>query len=100
MVERKKFLRVLAGLSVVLFLTGVLPGLGTAALAKKPISEKEFPVTGKEWMEKSGMDWGPKYYPAKPVRRGDCQLCQPLVYRADEPQSLAGKRLGDHWGFL
>ena len=30
----------------------------------------EKPVTGKEWGDKLGMDWGTKYWPTKPVRGG------------------------------
>ena len=63
MFERKSLLKIFTYLGVVLLLTGVLPGTGTAAPSEKPI-------IGKEWMAKTGMDWGPKYYPAKPVRGG------------------------------
>jgi ABC-type transport system substrate-binding protein len=66
MIERKKLLRIFSGLVFLMFLIGVIPAVGTSAPAEKP-------VTGKEWVEsaqKKGMDWGPKYFPAKPVRGG------------------------------
>jgi hypothetical protein len=79
--ERKRLLRIFASLAFVLFLIGVLPGIGTAAPAEKPVSGQEFPVTGKEWLEwaqKRGMDWGTKYWPTKPVRGGVFQAAGPL----------------------
>jgi ABC-type transport system substrate-binding protein len=71
MVQRKRFLRIFASLTFGLFLIGMLSGILTAAPAEKP-------VTGKEWMAKSGMDWGTKYYPAKPVRGGIANYASPL----------------------
>jgi len=63
MIEKKIFLRIFASLAFLLFLFGVVPGIGTTSPAEKPI-------TGKEWMAKSGMDWGTKYWPTKPGRGG------------------------------
>ena len=71
MFERKKVLSILSGLAFVFFLTGVLPGIETAGPAEKSI-------TGKEWAEMTGMEWGPKYYPAKPVRGGIANFASPL----------------------
>jgi ABC-type transport system substrate-binding protein len=71
MVQRKRLLSIFASLTFTLFLTGVFPGIGTAAPADKPI-------TGKEWGEKTGMDWGTKYWPTKPVRGGIFNTAGPL----------------------
>jgi len=54
--EKKSLRKILAGMCLLFFLSAVIPGVGTAAPAEKPI-------TGKEWMEKSGMDWGSNYWP-------------------------------------
>ena len=62
MFKGKSLLTVLATLTVVLFLAGLLPGIGTAAPAKAPSAKsiaaaqkltagQEFPVTGKEYLE-------------------------------------------------
>jgi peptide/nickel transport system substrate-binding protein len=75
--ERKSFMRIFAGLVFVLFLTGVLSGIGTAA-PKKPPSSTDVPVTANEWAAKVGLDWGPKYWPTKPVRGGIWQTAQTL----------------------
>ncbi len=85
MVERKSLLKIFASLVVVLFLTGVLPGMGTAAPAEKTYM---------------GMEWGTKYWPTKPVRGGITNAACPLYIGLMNPQPLAGKRLGDHWTFL
>jgi peptide/nickel transport system substrate-binding protein len=63
MVERKRFLSLFAGLTIVLFLTEVLLGLGTAAPVEKTYM---------------GMEWGTKYSPAKPVRGGIANYATPL----------------------
>jgi peptide/nickel transport system substrate-binding protein len=68
--ERKNSLRIFTGLILLLFLTTVFSNLGTAASAEKPI-------TGKEWGEKFGMDWGSKYWPTKPVRGGIMNVANP-----------------------
>ena len=81
MPNRKGSLRIFASLAFVLFLMGVLPGTGTAAPAQKPI-------TAAEWMAKSGMDWGPNYWPTKPVRGG--------VYRTAGPLYI-GLMNPNHW---
>jgi ABC-type transport system substrate-binding protein len=81
MVKRKSLLTVLATLAVVLFLAGVLPGIGTTAPAKKTVTGQEFPVTGKEyveWSKKRGMSWDTNYWPTKPVRGGVFQSAAPL----------------------
>jgi len=70
--DEKKFLRkIFAGLSLLLLFSAAIPGVGTAAPAEKPI-------TGEEWMAKSGMDWGSNYWPTKPVRGGVFQAAGPL----------------------
>ncbi|MBI4767270.1 MAG: hypothetical protein HY787_22205 [Deltaproteobacteria bacterium] len=64
-----------------LFLLAAIPAIGATASAKKPVSDQEFPVTGKEWVEwaqKRGMDWETKYWPTKPVRGGTFQSAAPL----------------------
>jgi len=69
--EKKILRKISAGLSLLLLLSAAIPGVGTAAPAKKPVSGNEFPVTGQEWVEwaqKRGMEWGTKYWPTKPVR--------------------------------
>ena len=71
MIERKKLLKIFSGLVFLMFLVALIPEVGTAAPAEKP-------VTGKEWAEKLGMDWGPKYSPVKPVRGGIFTLANPL----------------------
>ncbi len=77
MVKSQKFLRFFAALAFVFFLVGVLPGVGTAAPSNTAlISEKSLPP--KEWAEKIGLDWGPKYWPTKPVRGGIYQISNPL----------------------
>jgi peptide/nickel transport system substrate-binding protein len=73
MVERKSFLRIFTSLAFILFLTEVLPGIGTAAPAEKAYI---------------GMEWGTKYYPAKPVRGG--------VYNASSPLYI-GLMNPNHW---
>jgi peptide/nickel transport system substrate-binding protein len=55
------------------FLTGTL-----SAAAKKPAGSEEVPATAREWAEKIGLDWGPKYWPTKPVRGGTYQIANPL----------------------
>jgi peptide/nickel transport system substrate-binding protein len=69
--EKKSLRKIFAGLVVLFFLAAAIPGVGTAAPAEKPI-------TGEEWMAKSGMDWGPNYWPTKPVRGGILQGAGPL----------------------
>ena len=70
--HEKKFLRrIFVGLCLLLLFSAVIPCVGTAAPAEKPI-------TGEEWMAKSGMDWGPNYWPTKPVRGGILQGAGPL----------------------
>ena len=78
MVKKKNFLGIIASLVFVFFLMGIPPDIAKAAPAKKPVSGKEFPITGKEWMAASGMDWGPKYFPTKPVRGGIANYASPL----------------------
>ena len=77
MYKRKSFLRIFATLVFVLFLNGVLYGIGLAA-SKKPPSSEDVPVTAKEWAEKVGLDFGPKYWPTKPVRGGIWQTAATL----------------------
>ncbi|MGA3085249.1 MAG: ABC transporter substrate-binding protein [Thermodesulfobacteriota bacterium] len=69
--EKKKLLRIFSGLVFLMFLIAVIPAFGAAAPAEKP-------VTAKEWAEKYGLDWGPKYWPTKPVQGGIYQLSNPL----------------------
>jgi peptide/nickel transport system substrate-binding protein len=45
-------------------------------------------VTGKEWAQKLGLDWGPKYWPTKPVRGG--------VLQGSWPQYI-GLMNPNHW---
>jgi peptide/nickel transport system substrate-binding protein len=71
MYENKKVLRIIAGLIFLLFLAALTPAGGLAAPAEKP-------VTAKEWAEKIGLDWGPKYWPTKPVRGGIFNTASPL----------------------
>jgi peptide/nickel transport system substrate-binding protein len=71
MKERKKFLSFFLGLVVLIFLSALLPAVGIAAKGEKL-------VTGKEWAAKFGLDWGPKYWPTKPVRGGVWQAAVPL----------------------
>ena len=77
MTKRKMLLRIFAGLVFLVFLIGVLPGIGMAA-PKKPPSSEDVPVTAKEWAAKVGLDWGPKYWPTKPVRGGVWQSAGPM----------------------
>jgi peptide/nickel transport system substrate-binding protein len=71
MYQRKRFLSIFAGLTFVLFLAGVLPGIGLAAPAEKA-------PTAKEWAAKIGLDFGSKYWPTKPVRGGIWQTAGTL----------------------
>jgi len=71
MQERKKLLKIFSGVVVLLFLVGFLPAIGKAAQTSKPVS-------GKEWAAKTGMDWGPKYWPTKPVRGGILNWATPV----------------------
>jgi peptide/nickel transport system substrate-binding protein len=77
MVQRERFLRIFATLAFGFFLIGVLPAIGTAA-PKKPPGSADVPVTAKEWAAKVGLDFGPKYWPTKPVRGGVWQTAQPV----------------------
>ena len=92
MTQRKMLLRIFAGLVFLMFLTAVIPAVGSAAKAK-PASAKaiaaaqqltagqEFPVTQKEyleWAKKRGMTWDTNYWPTKPVRGGTFQISAPL----------------------
>jgi peptide/nickel transport system substrate-binding protein len=72
--EGKNLLRIFTGLILLLSLTVVIPAVGTAA----PAAKAENPQTAKEWAEKHGLDWGPKYWPTKPVRGGIWQSASPL----------------------
>jgi len=72
MVARKYWRRVLLCVSLLLFVSGA-----SQAAVKKP-TQTDKPVTGEEWMAKSGMAWGPKYFPAKPVRGGIGHWASPL----------------------
>jgi len=79
--EKKILRKISAGLSLLLLLSAAIPGVGTGAPAKKPVSGNEFPVTGQEWVEwaqKRGMEWGTKYWPTKPVRGGVFQSSAPM----------------------
>ncbi len=69
--EKKILRKIFVGLSLLLFILALTPCVGTAAPAEKP-------VTGEEWTTKSGMDWGSKYWPTKPVRGGIMQSASPL----------------------
>jgi peptide/nickel transport system substrate-binding protein len=71
MYENKKMLRIIAGLIFLIFLTALTSAVGLAAPAEKPI-------TAKEWAEKIGLDWGPKYWPTKPVRGGIFNTAYPV----------------------
>lgn len=71
MVKTKKILSIILCLSFLLFLFGVLPVAAMAAPAEKP-------VTAKEWAQQLGLDWGPKYWPTKPVRGGITTSASPL----------------------
>jgi peptide/nickel transport system substrate-binding protein len=53
--EQKKTIRNLVGMLFLIFLTALIPVLGNTATAEKTFL---------------GMDWGPKYWPSKPVRGG------------------------------
>lgn len=79
--EKKLLRRMFAGLSLLFLFSVVIPFVGTAAPAEKPI-------TAKEWMGKSGMDWGSNYWPTKPVRGG--------VFNAATP-SYIGLMNPNHW---
>jgi ABC-type transport system substrate-binding protein len=71
--EKKRLYCVFSVLVCLMFLMTVIPAIAMAAQAKTSDTGKEFPVTGKEWVEwaqKRGMDWGTKYWPTKPVRGG------------------------------
>ena len=69
--KRKKVFSIVACLSFLTFLIVVHSDIGRSAPAEKPI-------TGKEWAEKIGLDWGPKYWPTKPVRGGIMTSASPL----------------------
>jgi peptide/nickel transport system substrate-binding protein len=75
--KSNKLKGMLACLSLLLFLTGFIPGIGTAAPKKTPPSA-DAPVTASEWAAKVGLDWGPKYWPTKPIRGGMSQTAGPL----------------------
>ena len=77
MIERKKLLRIFSGLVFFMFLVALIPTVGTAAPKKSPPSA-DVPITANEWAAKIGLDWGPKYWPTKPVRGGVWQTAQPL----------------------
>jgi peptide/nickel transport system substrate-binding protein len=79
--ERKRLCCVFSVLVCLMFLMTIIPAIGTAAQAKKSATGQQFPITGKEWVEwaqSRGMDWGPKYWPTKPVRGGVFQSAAPL----------------------
>jgi len=69
--EKKLLRKIFVGLFLVLFSWAILPSIGTAAPAEKPI-------TGEEWMKKSGMEWGSNYWPTKAVRGGIFNSATPL----------------------
>ena len=69
--EKRILMTTFAGLSFLFLISALTPCLGTAAPAEKPI-------TAKEWMEKSGMDWGSNYWPTKPVRGGIFNAATPV----------------------
>lgn len=66
----KKVSSIIVGLSFLTFLGVALPEIGRSAPMEKPI-------TGNEWGQKLGLDWGPKYWPTKPVRGGVMQISWP-----------------------
>jgi hypothetical protein len=68
---KKKVLRIMSGLIFLIFLTTLIPAAGLPAPVEKSI-------TAKEWAEKFGLDWGPKYWPTKPVRGGIFNTAYPL----------------------
>jgi len=69
--ERKLLERVFVSVLFVLFWMALFQSAGMAAPTDKPI-------TGKEWAAKIGLDWGPKYWPTKPVRGGIYQTASPV----------------------
>lgn len=71
MMERKLWVHVFASVLFLMFLTASFPSIGMAAPAEKAI-------TGKEWAAKIGLDWGPNYWPTKPVRGGIYQTAVPV----------------------
>ena len=92
MTQRKMLLSIFAGLVFLMFLTAVIPAVGSAApakafsakamaAAKQMTAGQEFPVTQKEyleWAKKRGMTWDTSYWPTKPVRGGTFQTSAPL----------------------
>ena len=68
---RKRPVPVFVSVLFLLFWMALLPSIGMTAPADKPI-------TGKEWAAKIGLDWGPKYWPTKPVRGGIYQTAVPV----------------------
>jgi len=71
MLKEKKGLSIFAGVLFLLFLMASFQSVATAATADKTI-------TMKEWATKIGLDWGPKYWPSKPVRGGVLQGASPV----------------------
>jgi len=62
------------------FLGGIVLLLTTLLVWGAPTEgaqPKDKPITGKEWAQKLGLDWGPKYWPTKPVRGGVLQVSWP-----------------------
>jgi len=82
MLERKDWLRILVCFFLLMFLLGPSQVFGKPVVkAAKPATASEFPITGKEWVEWAqvrGMDWGTKYWPAKPMRGGVFQAASPV----------------------
>ncbi|MEW6185340.1 MAG: ABC transporter substrate-binding protein [Thermodesulfobacteriota bacterium] len=78
---RKKTFMMVAGILFFMLPLTIFPEKGTTAPAEKT-------VTGKEWAQKIGLDWGPKYWPSKPVRGG--------VLQASWPQYI-GLMNPNHW---
>jgi peptide/nickel transport system substrate-binding protein len=73
MAERKNFQRILTCLAFISILGVSLPGIGAAATAEKNYA---------------GMEYGPKYYPAKPVRGGISVYSSPLYIGVMNPNHL------------
>jgi hypothetical protein len=69
--KKKNLLKIFTEVIFLLVLASILPDIGMASLSEKTIS-------GKEWATKLGLDWGPKYWPTKPVNGGTYRTGVPM----------------------
>lgn len=69
--HKKRLRSLVAVFFLFVFLLGAFAAVGQAAQTDKQ-------ETWKEWATKLGYDWGPKYWPTKPVRRGTYQSASPV----------------------